>query len=73
MTSDKQTPKKRAGSYILAFFHAVKVELALTNWPTRQETTRLTLVIIIATALIGMYIGGLDLIFTNLLTKLLTK
>lgn len=63
-------PKK---TDILAFLRSVKVELALVKWPNRQETVRLTIVVVIATLLIGAYIGGLDLLFTKLLTQLISR
>lgn len=58
---------------IIAFLRSVKVELALTKWPNRQETMRLTIVVIATTLLVGAYIGGLDILFTNILSKLITK
>lgn len=48
------------------------LELKMVRWPTRQETTNLTLIVLGISLLVGIYIGGLDLIFTNIL-KLLTS
>jgi len=52
---------------LLTYLKEVRVELTKVTWPTRQETIKLTLVIIIASLAVGLYIGGLDILFTNLL------
>lgn len=56
---------------ILAFLRSVKVELDLVKWPGRQETLRLTSIVIFASALVAVYIGGLDALFTKLITELI--
>lgn len=48
-----------------------KAELDKVVWPTRQETLKLTIVVVIASMLIGAYIAGLDTIFTLLVEKFL--
>jgi len=57
----------------LAFLRSVKVELDLVKWPNRQETIRLTTVVVIASVLVAAYVGGLDYLFTTLITTLVTK
>lgn len=57
----------------LAFLRSVKVELDLVKWPNRQETVRLTTIVITASVLVAVYIGGLDYIFTTLITQIITK
>ena len=52
---------------ILNYLKEVRVELGKVTWPTRAEATHLTLIIIIASLVVGLYIGGLDIVFTNLL------
>ncbi len=49
------------------YLREVRVELTKVTWPTRKEATYLTLVILIASLATGLYIGGLDLLFTRLL------
>jgi preprotein translocase subunit SecE len=46
-------------------------ELKLVRWPTRQETTRLTLIVIGISVLVGAYVGALDYGFTSLLSTIL--
>ncbi|PIS17752.1 preprotein translocase subunit SecE [Candidatus Collierbacteria bacterium CG17_big_fil_post_rev_8_21_14_2_50_45_7] len=52
---------------ILNYLKEVRVELGKVTWTTRAEATHLTLIIIIASLVVGLYIGGLDIVFTNLL------
>lgn len=52
---------------LIKYLKEVKVELAKVSWPTRAEATKLTLIIILASLAVGLYVGGLDVLFTNLL------
>ncbi|MFH2019021.1 MAG: preprotein translocase subunit SecE [bacterium] len=49
------------------YLSEVRRELSKVTWPTRKEATRMTVIVIIASLLVGLYIGGLDLVFTSLL------
>lgn len=55
------------------FFGEVRLELSRVTWPTREETVKLTLTVFIVSAIVGAYVGGLDYLFTTLLTKVITK
>lgn len=55
-----------------AFVSGIFEELKKVTWPTRRETIRLTLVVIIISLIIGAYIGIIDILFTKVL-ELLTK
>lgn len=51
----------------VTFIQEVQGELKKVTWPTRQEVVRLTAVVIAVSLIVGVYIGGLDYIFTSLL------
>lgn len=55
------------------FIREVKVELASVKWPTRQETIRLTLLVIFVSLFVALYIGGLDLAFTALISRIINR
>jgi len=40
-------------------------ELKKVSWPTRQETVRLTLVVVIISLIIGIYIGIIDILLAK--------
>ena len=47
----------------LRFFGEVVGELKRVTWPTRQETMRLTLMVIAVSAVIGAFLGAADLVY----------
>ena len=53
------------------FLKEVRSELKRVVWPTRQEAIRLTSVVIIVSALVGVYIGALDYLFAKIMGLLL--
>jgi len=57
---------------LLTFLNEVKLELSKVVWPTRQETVRLTAVVIAVSVIIGLFIGALDVIFVKL-TEIVIK
>ena len=50
-----------------AFLKETVDELKKVVWPTRQEVIRLTFVVIVISLIVGVFLGGLDFVFTNLL------
>lgn len=56
----------------IGFFRETYDELKKVTWPTRNDVVRLTLVVIMISLFIGLYIGALDYIFTKL-TELILK
>lgn len=50
----------------IRFIQEVLAELKKVTWPTRQETIKLTLVVITVSLVIGLFVGGLDIFFINL-------
>lgn len=49
------------------YFKEVRLELKKVTWPTRDEVIRMTLIVTIFSAIVALYVGGLDLVFTKLL------
>lgn len=56
---------------LFQFFGEVIGELKKVTWPSRQETTRLTLIVIAISATIGVALGLIDLAFTRIFEGLL--
>lgn len=56
---------------VLAFLGEVRVELEKVSWPTPKQTLRLTLVVIVVSLIVGLYVGGIDLTLTALSERLL--
>ncbi len=49
------------------FLKETQIELKKVIWPTRQEVIRLTMVVVTVSFAVGLFIGGLDFVFTKLL------
>lgn len=47
----------------IRFLNEVIAELKKVTWPTRQETVKLTAVVIAISVIVGAFIGGLDWVF----------
>lgn len=48
------------------FMREVVSELKKVTWPTRDETVKLTVVVIAISAIVGLFIGGLDIVMVKL-------
>ena len=55
----------------LSYLKESKSELNKVVWPTKQETIRLTLVVLVVSVIVGAYIAGLDAFFTMLIERFL--
>lgn len=54
---------------IFKFFYEAKDELNQIVWPTREQTIRYTVLVIIVTVAVGLFLGGFDYILTLLTTQ----
>lgn len=54
------------------FLKEVVTELKKVTWPTRAETIKLTAVVIAISVIVGLFIGGLDIVFLRI-TSLIFK
>lgn len=57
----------------ITFLSEVYGELKKVVWPTRAQTIQATVMVVAISLIVGLYIGGLDYIFTTVLNKLLFK
>lgn len=56
---------------IARFFRQVKAELKKVNWPSRDELTSYTLVVVVTVLALITFVGVFDLILSNLITPLI--
>lgn len=56
---------------MLRFLVEVKNELYKVTWPSRADTIKLTSIVIGISIGVGIYLGALDLVFTELLKLLI--
>jgi preprotein translocase subunit SecE len=48
------------------YFRETVGELRKVNWPSRQEATNLTIIVLIVTTFMAILLGGADFIFSRL-------
>ncbi len=56
---------------LLDFLREVKVELQKVVWPSKRQTIQLTMIVVLVSIIVGFFIGGLDLLLTQLFKALL--
>jgi len=49
----------------VTFLRETKEELKKVVWPTKQEVIRLTIVVIVVSLIVGLFLGGLDFVFVK--------
>ena len=49
------------------FIQETRVELKKVSWPTRQQVTTFTLIVLGIIVVMGVFVAGLDFVFTRLL------
>lgn len=54
---------------IIIFLKEVRLEMKKVNWPTKQETTRYTLIVVGISVAVAIFLGTVDFIFTSLINK----
>jgi preprotein translocase subunit SecE len=55
------------------FFSEVKSELKKVTWPSKQEVYSTTVVVILTTVFFGFYLYGLDLVMSQVFTRILKQ
>jgi len=57
----------------LEFLGQIRVELHQVKWPSHQQTLKLTFIVIAVSVVVGLYISGLDVLFTKLVQQVINK
>ena len=55
----------------VVFLQETYQELRKSVWPSREETARLTMVVIVLAIVAGFFLGGLDRIFAELFARVI--
>lgn len=63
---DKPNVAKISNVAPARFLQEVVSELKKVTWPTREETIKLTAVVIAISVVVGLFIGGLDALFLSI-------
>lgn len=56
---------------VLDFIRESKAELKKVAWPTRKQVWASTLVVVLLTLVVGLYLDGMDMILTAIFSRIL--
>ena len=68
-TSGGESSRRRGVSF--RFVGEAISELRRVTWPTREEATRLTIMVLVVSAAVGVFLGIIDLVFSRLFDVIL--
>lgn len=71
-TETKKSRKKESGNFltgIRTYFSEVRTELNKVSWPSRDDIRRLTVVVLIVTAVTSILLGALSLILGQIMNE----
>lgn len=54
------------------YLSQVKLELQKVTWPTKEKTLNMTILVVVISAILGLYLGIIDFAFNRLVAYLLS-
>lgn len=58
---------------LIEYFKAARIELGKVAWPNRKTTAKLTALVIVFAIVMAAFLGGLDIVFTAMVQKIIVK
>ncbi len=58
---------KRLIDRLIEYFKDTRGELRKTSWPTREQATNLTLIVLAVTIVMAAFLGALDFVFAQVI------
>ena len=58
---------------IAIFFKDIKLEMAKVSWPTKDELTGSTTVVLISLAILSIFIGVCDIILSKIVNVIISR
>jgi preprotein translocase subunit SecE len=66
-----QSASRRQPNVIVRLFRETTGELRKVSWPTRDEATRLTIIVLGVLAVMAAILGSLDFLFSKLIAMII--
>jgi len=57
----------------VVYVQEVIQELKKVSWPSLAQTRNMTILVIVVSVLVGLYVGGLDFAFSRLIAFLISR
>ena len=58
---------------IIQFLSEVRSEMSKVTWPNRNQTVKMTIIVLIVSVVVGVLIGGLDVLLTRFFGVLIQR
>lgn len=58
---------------LIAYFKSSTAEIAKVSWPTRKQTAKLTMMVIVFSFVFAFGLGAVDYIFSIIIQKIILK
>jgi len=58
---------------IINFLKEVREEMGKVTWPTRNQTIKMSLLVVAVSIIFGVFLGSLDFLLTKVLTIIIKK
>jgi preprotein translocase subunit SecE len=69
----KTQSSRRQSNAIIRYLRETVAELRKVNWPTRQEATRLTIIVLVVVGVMSAYLGFADALFTRVIGLIISS
>lgn len=66
-TTVQQVTANKPDNALVRYLKETRAELRKVSWPTREEATNLTLIVLGVTAAMAVFLGAVDLLFQTLI------
>ncbi len=66
MSKETAEEKPKITQKIVEYFKDTRGELRKVSWPTRQQATNLTLIVLAVTVVMALFLGAIDYLFAQL-------
>lgn len=72
MSKETAEARPKIVTRIVEYFKDTRGELRKVTWPTREQATKLTLIVLAVTATMALFLGALDYIFAALVRLIIS-
>ena len=66
-TSLQQQVQPKQDNVLVRYFKETRAEIRKVSWPTREEATNLTLIVLGVTVAMAIFLGAVDYVFATLI------
>lgn len=67
----QDTPKPE--NAVVRYLKETRAELRKVSWPTREQATHLTLIVLAVTVAMAIFLGAVDIVFAAIIRLLVTS